>query len=259
MHRGVYAVGHPALEKLAQLQGALLACGDGAVISHGTAAALWGIWDRWPRVIDVTVPRQAGRKIDGVRCRRCRYPSPEEITAHLGIACTTPARVLVDVAGMLGTASTRRAVERSAVIKLLDLGALDLSLHNAKGRRGIRPLQAILADWRTKDGELPDVRSDFEALALPRLVQMGLPRPRCNTRIVIEGEALEVDFLWEASRLVVEADGGSTHENPVAFQRDRHRDQLLVSSGYRVIRITWDQIRNELDAVVERIGRALEL
>jgi hypothetical protein len=257
VHRGVYAVGHLAIGQLGPLRAAALACGEGAVISHGTAAAFWGLRDPWPVLIDVTGGRQAGRRLDGIRCRRCRYPASEEILFHEEIPLTSPARTLVDSAGMLGTVSLRRMVERAAVLKLLDLVALDESLQGAKRRRGISALQMILEDWRTEDGSVPDLRSDFEALVLPRLLAMGLPRPACNETLEIEGERLMVDFLWERQRVVVETDGAATHGTPVAFQRDRRRDQMLVAAGYRVARATWDQMRDELDAVVQRIARTL--
>lgn len=228
------------------------------MISHVTAAAFWGLYDEWPRLIDVTVPVEAGRKIDGIRCRRCRYPLEEEIAIRHGVHCTTVARTLVDLAGVWGTSSLRRAVGRAAFLKRLDVDALDLAIHNAKRRRGMRILSAIAGDWRTNDGSLPDVRSDFEALALPQLIRMGLPRPETNVTMVIEGEVLEVDFLWEKQRLVVETDGGGTHETPVAFQQDRHRDQLLVADGYRVMRATWKQMHSDLEGVVGRISRALK-
>lgn len=258
VHRGVYTVGHRSISRATHLRAALLACGEGAVISHATAAAFWGLYDEWPRLIDVTVPVEAGRKLDGIRCRRCRYPLEEEITIRHGVRCTTVARTLVDLAGIWGTSSLRRAVGRAAFLKRLDVDALDLAIHNAKRRRGMRILSAIASDWRTSDGSLPDVRSDFEALVLPRLVGMGLPRPETNVRMVLEGEVLEVDFLWERQRLVVETDGGGTHETPVAFQRDRHRDQLLVAAGFRVMRATWKQMDNDLEGVVARISRALK-
>ncbi|MBA3867040.1 MAG: DUF559 domain-containing protein [Solirubrobacterales bacterium] len=209
--------------------------------------------------MDVTVLCQAGRKIDGIRCRRCRYPGPDELVIHEGVAYTSPSRTLIDLAGMLGLSSLRRAVERAAVLKLLDLAELDRSLGKAKGRRGVRALRIILEDWRTDDGLTPDVRSDFEALVLPRLVAMGLPRPTCNKKLRIDGESLTVDFLWKERRVVVETDGAATHQTPLAFQRDRRRDQLLVADGYRVTRATWHQIKHELDAVVARIARTLAL
>ncbi len=92
---------------------------------------------------------------------------------------------------------------------------------------------------------------------LPRLLALGLPRPSCNVPLRLEGERLVVDFLWEEQQLVVETDGRATHETPTAFQSDRRRDQQLVAAGYRVQRVTWNQIQSELDGVVSRIRRAL--
>lgn len=257
VHRGVYAVGHRSVSRTTLLRAALLACGEGAVVSHGTAAAFHGLWDKWPHLIDVTVPNQAGRKIDGVRCRRCRYPEPEEIETREGVVCTTLARTLVDLAGMVSLATLRRIVGRAAIRKKLDLQAVDLAIHNARGRRGLRALELALAPYRTVDGEPPDVRSDFETLVLPQLLDLDLPRPGCNVGLHVEGERLIVDFLWERERVIVETDGRETHETPVAFQSDRRRDQVLVAAGYRVVRVTWDQIHGEREAVLRRISRAL--
>jgi hypothetical protein len=259
MHRGVYAVGHRATGRNGLLRGAILACGEGALISHGTAAAFWGLRDVWPSLIDVTVPCEAGRKIDGIRCHRCRYPGAEEVIIRSGIACTTPARTLVDLAGMLHDGALRRAVERAAVLQILEMQTLDRALAGAKRRRGVGRLRAILDDWRTEDGQAPDVRSAFEALVLPQLVAMGLPRPACNETLEIDGHRLVVDFLWQEQRLVVETDGQQVHATPIAFQRDRRRDQILLAGGYRVARTTWQQMKRERGAVVARIRGALEL
>ena len=72
------------------------------------------------------------------------------------------------------------------------------------------------------------------------------------------GERLVVDFLWEKQRVVVETDGRETHETPPAFQSDRRRDQFLASAGYRVLRVTWEQIHVERAAVLGRIKNALQ-
>ncbi|HEV2727524.1 MAG TPA: DUF559 domain-containing protein [Solirubrobacterales bacterium] len=241
------------------LRAALLACGEGAVVSHGTAAALHGLWDSWPTLIDVTVPVEAGRKIDGVRCRRCRYPEPEEIEIRRGLACTTPARTLVDLAGMVGLPTLRKTVGRAAIRKVLDLEAVDLAIHNAKRRRGLRMLELALAPYRTKDGKPLDVRSGFETLVLPEVIELGSSRPQVNAPLHVDGERFLVDFLWEEARVIVETDGRETHETPEAFQADRRRDQFLAAAGYRVLRVTWSQIHGERDAVLDRIGRALSL
>jgi hypothetical protein len=258
IHRGVYTVGHRAVSRNALLRAALLACGDGAVVSHGTAAAFHGLWDKAPLLVDVTVPVEAGRKIDGVRCRRCRYPEPEEVETRAGIAVTTVARTLVDLAGIVGLATLKKSVGRSAIRKKLDLQAVDLAIYNARRRRGLKALELALAPYRTKDGKPLDMRSDFETLVLPELLDSGLPRPGCNVPLDIDGERLVVDFLWERERVVVETDGRETHETPPAFQSDRRRDQFLASAGYRVLRVTWEQIHVERAAVLRRIKNALQ-
>lgn len=257
IHRGVYTVGHRAVSRHTLLRAALLACGEGAVVSHGTAAAFHGLWDKAPRLIDVTVPVEAGRKIDGIRCRRCRYPEPEEIEVIYGVAVTTVARTLVDLAGIVGLPTLKKTVGRAAIRRKLDLQAADVAIHNAKRRRGLRSLELALLPYRTKDGKVPDVRSDFETLVLPDLLDLGIARPSCNAWLHIEGERLLVDFLWAEQRVVVETDGRETHETPDAFQNDRRRDQFLASAGYRVFRVTWRQLHGERAAVLDRISRAL--
>lgn len=258
VHRGVYSVGHRSISRATHLRAALLACGEGAVVSHATAAAFHGLWDKWPHLIDVTVPVEAGRKLDGIRCRRCRYPEPEEVEVRGGVAVTTVARTLVDLAGIVGLPTLRKLVGRAAIRKRLDLDAVYLAMHNAKGRRGLKALELALVPYRTKDGKVPDVRSDFETLVLPELVDMGLPRPDCNAPLHIEGEHFLIDFLWEQKQVIVETDGRETHETPTAFQDDRRRDQFLAAAGYRVLRITWDQMRSEPRGVLERVSRALD-
>lgn len=257
VHRGVYAVGHQSLSRGARLRAALLACGEGAVISHGTAAAFHRLFDEWPHFVDVTVPVEAGRKIDGIRCRRCRYPEPEEVEVRHGIAVTTLARTLVDLAGILDLAVLRKVVGRAAIRRKLDLQASDIAIYNAKGRRGLRKLELALLPYRTKDGKVPDVRSDFETLVLPQLFDQGMSRPTTNAPIHIDGERFLIDFLWEKERVIVETDGRETHETPTAFQDDRRRDQFLAAAGYRVLRVTWNQIQGDTAGVLERISRAL--
>lgn len=257
IHRGVYAVGHRSITRQTHLRAALLACGEGAVISHGTAAAFHRLFDEWPHFVDITVPVEAGRKIDRIRCRRCRFPEPEEVEVRHGITVTILARTLVDLAGILRLPDLRKVVGRAAIRRKLDLQAVDLAIYNAKGRRGLKKLELALIPYRTKDGKVPDVRSDFETLVLPELLDMELPRPSTNTPIHIDGERFLVDFLWETERVIVETDGLETHETPTAFQDDRRRDQFLAAAGYRVLRITWNQIHGDTEGVLKRISSAL--
>lgn len=237
---------------------AVLACGDGTVLSHGSAAELIGLWDRRAIPVDVIPPNWSGRKIQDIRWHRVRFPTPDEVETQSGIPCTTPARTMVDMAGHLGRKSLGRLVEQAAVLRLLDVPEVDRVLARGR-RRGAPSLRAVLDPWRTDDERRPRLRSPLEARVLPSLVAAGLPRPECNVKLRIDGERLEVDLLWKKQRLAIETDGEETHGTRSAFQSDRKRDQVLVAAGYRVARVTWRQAEDEPAAVVARIKRMLEV
>jgi very-short-patch-repair endonuclease len=157
----------------------------------------------------------------------------------------------------LGRNSLRRAVEQAVVLGIFDIGAVDAAMTNAKGRRGVPTLRAIVALWRVWDEDLPKLRSILEARLLPLLAEQGISRPRCNVKLRIDGTLVEIDLLWEKERLAIETDGEQTHGTRAAFQTDRWRDQVLTAAGYRVARVTWRQVRDEPEAVATRIRRML--
>jgi very-short-patch-repair endonuclease len=257
--RGVFAVGHPAIGTRDFALAAVLACGDGSVVSHRTAAELLGLLDRAPRIVDVIAPRQAGRGIPGISRHHVARPTESEIAIRDGIPCTNPSRTLIDLAGLLGGPSLSGAVERAAVLNALDIGEVDEML--ARGpRRGAPALRAILEDWRPPISEAMDerrLRSRLEARVLALTRANRLPAPECNRVVEANGKRLEVDFLWLAQRFVVEGDSHRFHGNRVAFETDRRRDRDLMLGGFRVLRITWAQITREPEPVVESIGRLL--
>lgn len=254
--REAYAVGHRAVGRNGRLLAAVLACGEGTVVSHGSAAELLGLWDKTPVLVNVIAPSQAGRKIDGVRWHRVPLPEPDELTVREGIPCTSVSRTLVDLAGSLGEKWLQRLVEQAAVLRTLDVACVDRVLARGR-RRGAPQLRAILAPWRGEDEKAPRLRSRLEARVLPVFVGAGLPRPKCNVKLWIDGHSLEVDLLWKERGLVIETDGEETHGTRAAFQRDRWRDQVLTAAGYRVARITWRQLEDEPASVVARVQRML--
>jgi very-short-patch-repair endonuclease len=254
--RGVFAVGHRVIGRQGEMQAALLACGDGAVVSHGGAAELLGLWRKQPVLIDVTSSRQAGREIDGVRWHRSAV-AEDEVDRRDGIPCTSVARTLADLAGRVGDRSLRGLVEQAVVLRLLDVEGVDRVLARTR-RRGAPRLRAILEPWRDFGEERPRLRSVLEAKLLAAIINAGLPAPECNVTLQLEGHRIEVDFLWAEQRAVVETDGAETHGTSVAFRRDRWRDQVLTAAGYRAIRVTWDQLEDEEVATLHRIGRMLE-
>lgn len=261
LHRifhGTYAVGHRNVGARGRLRAATLACGDGALVSHRSAAALLRLIDEGPVVIDVIAPPSRGRKIDGIRLHHVRLPRPEEVGAVDGIPCTSPARTLVDLAGAVGARTLRSAFERAAQRRVLDIRAIEAAID--PGRRGMKALRSLLDEWRraaplTTKGRL---KSPLEAKVLPLLLRRGLPAPLLNAPVAIAAGPIEVDFLWPRHRLVVEADSRDFHATHIAFERDRWRDRELLRAGYSTLRVTHRQAEREAAAVVEAIAAQVE-
>jgi very-short-patch-repair endonuclease len=255
LFRSTFAVGHPRADRRSRLFAATLACGEGTVISHGTAAALLGLWEHWPAEIEVIAPVESGRKIPGIRRRFVPVPSPEQAMRKMGIPCTSPSRTIVDVAGMTTPKLLAGTVEQAAVLEVLNVPEIDGILLESR-RRGTKKLNRVLEPWRRYSPRVR-VRSRMEAKMLPLLTHNDLPIPECNVKLRIERETFEVDFLWREQRLVVETDGGRFHGNPAAQARDGHRNRVLARAGYRVPRIGWEELRDEPDRVIGEIRHFL--
>jgi very-short-patch-repair endonuclease len=260
--RGAFGLGIRPKGRHAHMMAAVLACGEGTVVSHLTAAHLLGLGDPFPVVIDVIAPKWSGREIDGIRSHFVSPPSGSERGHCKAIPCTSPARTIVDLAGILGKRSLRRTVERAAVLRELDVQTIERLL-TARRRRGAPTLRALLRPWATEldasAAAAPQLRSELEARLLALIRGSDLPPPTCNKRIEVgtRREAIEVDFLWADRQIVVETDGKAFHDDPLSFERDRKRDRELQLSGYRVLRFTHAQIEKEPDAVISAIGNLL--
>ncbi len=260
LHRvfhGVYALGYVPSDASARLRAATLACGTDAVVSHRSAAVLLGLLDRGPVSIEVIAPGDKGRKIDGIRAHAVGSLRREETgTAH-GIPCTSPARTLVDVAGTVGVRTLRSMFERAAVRKLLDLDAIEASM--MPRRRGMPALRGLIEEWRRAApvAEKQRLKSPLEAMVLPLLMRRGAPAPRSNAPVQLVKGRIEVDFLWDEQRFVLEADSRDFHATDVAFERDRWRDRELLRVGYASLRVTRLQAEDEAEAVADAVWRRL--
>jgi very-short-patch-repair endonuclease/predicted transcriptional regulator of viral defense system len=259
--RGVYAVGRPEVSRRGRMMGAVLACGAGTVISHASAAALLGLIDRGPEVIDVTAPRKRGAAIDGIKAHWAKSLRREETGRVARIPCSHPARTLVDLAGMVGKRTLSGAFEVAAFKGLLDLDATEAVLGQSR-RRGAPTIRAVLGEWRAATSALPStpqLRSPFEAKLLPLLATSDLPMAKINAPVQTPGGRLEVDLLWPDHRFVVEADSRRHHGTEIAFERDRWRDRELMRAGYVTLRVPWRHAEDEPEAVLDAIRARLSV
>jgi len=245
LHRGVYAVGHRRLSHEGRWIAAVLACGHGAALSYINAAAHRGLRQTASAAIHVSIPTDAGRsRRQGIVVHRCPGLRAEEVEIHDGIATTTVARTLVDIAGMLAAGPLERAVEQALALRLFDLRSVQAVLMGNATRPGVSTLAAIVA--RIHD-EPQLTRSELENMFLELCARHAIPRPQVNAEVA----GYTVDFCWPAERLVVETDGNEHHGTRVAFERDRARDARLTVAGQRVLRFTHRQLVREPVAVAE--------
>jgi very-short-patch-repair endonuclease len=230
---------------------AVLACGDGAVLSHTSAAALWELRPTAAALIHVSVPRAGGQKRAGLRIHRARSLRPGEVTTKDGIPVTTAARTILDLAAKLPESRLNRLLDQAEIQQLTDYPALDAVARAHPGHHGSGKLRHAL---RTHLAGTTMTRSELEDRFLELCRNHDLPMPKVNERL----EGLEVDFLFVAQRLIVETDGWRLHRTRQAFERDRARDLTHARAGYRTLRVTDRQLEDRPSATAAAIAQALD-
>ncbi len=200
----MYVPGHAALAPLGRAKAALLAAGERAVLSHVSAALVWGILPG-PAADDevhVTIVGLGRLSRPGLLMHRTAALHRADVRRIEGLLVTAPARTLLDLAAI----------------------------------RDLR-LEAAASEAHAK-----------------RLLSAGEPMPEMNARL----EHLEVDAVWRAQRLALEVDSFAYHGHRAAFERDRAKTMALERAGWRVLRVTSTQLKDEPFVVVAHLARMLE-
>ena len=252
--RGVYAVGHVAPIELERETVALLACPDGAVLSHVSAASVWGLKaDADPgEPIHVTIPTDTRVGLAGLRSHRTRVLDAADVRMHRGLPITSPARTLIDIAGLVTHSALEHALDDALNHRLVREDQIRDVLQRARqGRRGAARLRALLDD-RDRGGSS---RSNPERSLRSLLAAAQLAQPRMNVEVL----GYTVDYVWPELRVIVECDSWEFHSGRATFESDRRRDQFLEAHGWTVIRITARQLEREPYAVIARLAAALAL
>ena len=232
---------------------AVLACGQGALLSHRSAAALWGLLRQKRGAIDVTAAsgRQFRPGRDGICLHRCHLHEGVE-TKRAEIPVTTVARTLFDLAEVVDRRTLRRAWEEADRLGLLRLGAVEHACEQGYGRRSLRPIRLLLGEARAPTFTRSPLEDRFAEFCREHLAD--LPAPLTNVTILDH----EVDAYWPAHRLVIEMDSWEFHGHRAAFEQDRARDTAMQAAGYRVIRLTHRRLEEEPAVVAGELRRMLE-
>jgi very-short-patch-repair endonuclease len=240
LHRGVYAVGHLGLGHEAKWLAAVLACADGAYLSHRSAAALWGI--RLGELFRPEVTTQHMRSHPGVTSHRAILAEADH-EKHRGIPVTSVARTLCDLAHILGPDDLVRTLREAMFRRLYDQRAVE----DALTRRPSTALKELLIEASVTQSQMED---RFLTIA----ARQRIPRPRTQYRI--RGKAY--DFVWPQRRVVVEADSWIAHRTPYAFQADRAASNALQLAGWLILRYTWRDLTTRSRHVAAEVKAALQ-
>ena len=223
---------------------AVLAAGRDAVLSHYSAAYVWGLMDD-PEWAYVTLTRGQCRK-PGIESRTLDLPRADR-TIRWGIPVTTPARTIIDLAH--AAEDLEQMIAEARVTRILTERQLREAVERGRRRPGTRAVTDIL------DGKYGPAltRSEAERRLLGLIRAAQLPEPRVNAMV----GGYEVDFHWPAEGVIVEVDGFAYHSSRVSFETDRARDAALTALGLRIIRVTWRQLNEAPEAVIARLAGAL--
>lgn len=250
VHWGVFAVGGIRLSDRGRWMAATLACGTGAVLSHLTAARLWGISNHAGAAIHVARTSGSRGGPRGVRLHRPRRLPPHEVTSKGPIPLTTVPRTLVDLAGWRDPKLLLDVFSASRRLYLLDAEACWRCIVAAPGRRGVTELAELLEQF--EPFKRPSL-SELQDRVLKLCLDAGLPEPETEYRF---GDRT-LDFVWPEQKVILEVDGRSFHHH--RFDEDRDRDLDHLAMGYVTVRVTYQMIRTDPDGVVRRLRKVLAL
>jgi very-short-patch-repair endonuclease len=248
IHRAVYAVGHTRLTAKGRWMAAVLACGNGAVLSHRDAAALHDLRQVGSGKISVTAVSR--HNLPGVRCHWARTLHSEDCAVIDGIPVTSVARTYLDMAEMLTHSRLIDLLEAGQRQDKLDVGALHAVIARNHGRRGIVALRGAIAELTD---QAPLLQSRLERAFRHLIRNYSLPQPQFN--VYVEDEL--VDAVWPAHRLVVEVDGWNYHRTKRSFKNDRRRDRKLLRAHWRAARFTGDEVTDEAAGVAAELSELL--
>ena len=243
VYRGVHAFSRELLSCEGRWMAAVLAAGAGAVLSHQSAATLWGIRRPQAGPIHVTTRRKVARR-PGLVLHFIPF-GEDEVTVHAEIPVTTASRTLFDIAHYVRPHELERAMREAEYRRLNEGASLDALAERYRGRTGMRAVRRLLdAGWSAAP-----TRSELEADFMVFIDRYDLPPPERNALIDLPTRRVEVDLLWRSARLVVELDGYASHGTKHAFEDDRERDRMLQLAGLRVVRVTWRQLHRDQRAL----------
>lgn len=263
---GVYRVASSPDGRPARYMAAVLAVttdDDPAVLSHRSAAHLWGFGVGQDDVIHVVSETHHPGRLDGVLAHRTKALPEHHRAERDGIPVTGPERTLCELAGCVGYERLRRAVANATRRDLVTAASVAATMFEVGRVRGKRKLRAILAELTPLERQ---AREGLESLFLRTVSWAGFPPSAMNqpTRDA-NGARRLLDAVYHCDDydlvepVWVELDGREFHTSPLDVLDDREREDLLVAAGWpRPLRYTWTDLVERPARVIREIRDALQ-
>ncbi len=235
-----------------QVLALVLDAGPGAVVSHRSAAALWGFKGIAPGAVEVSIP--AGRRhvaFEGA-VHRVSTLVPDDVRRKDLFTLTSPTRTLLDIAARLSARQLESILDhgvRDGTLCADEVAARFAALRGS-GRRGVAKVEGLLHDGF--DGPRPESWLERELLRI--LDAAGVPRPQLQVEIRLpSGRVVRVDGLYSDEGVVVELDGHGSHATRRERQHDAERASGLVALGLRVVVFTYEDLTERPAYVVRTL------
>lgn len=255
---GVYRLASAPITWHQRLLAACLRLGPTAVASHRAAAALLQLDGFKEEIVEISTRKRVRSLADSVIHFAGSLP-PHDVGSLDGVPVTAPARTLLDLGAVASKDVVELALEDALRKGLTTLARLRWELRQAggKGRRGARVLRELLAD------RPPGTRTTDSALEVElfRLIKKaGLPLP-IRQFVVTNGGAFVArpDFVYPQALLAIEADSYQHHSGRPNWDKDHTRHNKLTVLGWRVLRVTWEDLRERPETIIAAIKQALGL
>jgi very-short-patch-repair endonuclease len=254
IHRGVYAVGHASLSRDAQWMAAVLAAGEGAVLSHLAAAVHWRMWRRSGSVeTTVTCPRRV-RGLLGVNVVTSGTLLRRDRARRFDIPVTSVARTIVDLGDVLTAWQLANVMHEAEFRGRWSERAVREVLRRTRGRRAV---SVVRRAFEIRAGGSIGTMSELEDDFLRRAHARGL-EPAVGVEVLLPDGSLRPDFVWRELRLVIETDAGN-HDRIRSRREDLGRDARYRAGGYDVLRIRREAFDAALDEIEARLRAAAVL
>lgn len=242
VHPGVIAL--PGVEPgwATELSAAVL--WSGGIASHHSAAALHGFPGCDRDALEVTTHDHRILSRCGLRVHHTNRMPRDHVTERSGIPCTSAERTLLDLGACVSPSRVAMAVDHALLSGQATLGSLDFCLYLTarRGRRGC----AVLRDVLKPRFELETVpNSPLESYLFGFLRRAALPIPIPQFEIFDQAGDLVArpDFVYPVQRVAIEAHSAQWHSSPEQRKRDVQRHERVVANGYRVLYVTWYDLR----------------